>query len=128
MSVKDTVTTEINNLGEPVRVINSTQTTDDETAYASVVTDTFVDGTEEGTLETAQIQPVGRSRDQEAEGRLLAGDMQGFFKEDSVITNNSLVKVVATNNLYKVKKIDHLRVKGELIHYEVILEFLRVVS
>lgn len=126
MGRKERVSKTIDNLGESVNVINSEQTTDDDTGYESVVTDDFVDGTNEGTTETAQIQPAMKSRDQESEGQLLAGSMIGFFKWDSVITEKSLVKVNATNNLYKVKKIDTLRVKGETTHYEVILEFMRV--
>ncbi len=127
MGTREAVSKEITNLGEDITIYNATQTTDDETAYESIVTDDYVDGTNTGTSEKAVVQPMNQSRNQEAEGRLLEGDMSGVFKHDSAITNNSLVKVDANSFLYKVKKLDQLRMQGERTHYEVVLEFIEVV-
>ncbi len=124
MGTREAVSKEITNLGEDVTIYNATQTTDSDTAYESIITDDFVDGTNTGTSEKAVVQPMNQSRNQEAEGRLLEGDMSGVFKHDSVITNNSLVKIDSNNFLYKVKKIDQLRMQGERTHYEVVLEFI----
>ena len=129
MAIKDTITKEITNLGEDVTIYNSTQTVDEsETNYGSVLTDTYVDGTAIGTSEKAVIQPANERRDQMAEGRLLAGDLFAVFKYNSVVTINSLVKVDAKDYLYKVKRIQDLRVSGSVTHYECILEFVRDLS
>lgn len=125
MGIRESVANEIEKLGETVTVYNSVQTTDDDTAYESVVTDDYVDGGNAGTEEIAVIQPAGQSRDQLEEGRLLAGDLFVVFKWDSIITNNSLVVISNTSREYKVKKIDDLRPMGETTHFEVLLEFVR---
>lgn len=127
-SIINSFTKELENYGEAVTIYNSTQTLDTETDYGSLTADTYVDGTDEGTSEVAVIQPMNIKRPQLSEGRLLIGEMIGFFKSISVITENSLVKVDATDRLYKVKELQRLRVSGFLTHYEVILEFVRVVS
>lgn len=128
MAIKDTVTKEITKLGEAVRVYNSTQTLDTDTDYGSIAEDDYVDGTYVGTAETAVIQPANKTREQEAEGRITEGEMFGVFKENSVITNNSLVKVIASDYLYKVKSIETLRVSGVITHYECMLEFVEDLS
>lgn len=128
MSIQATVTKEIDNLGDNVTVYNATQTTDTETAYASLTDDDFLDGSNAGTVEVAVIFPVDRSKDQDAEGQLSQGEMEGIFKYSTTLINKSLVKINSTQALYKVSKIDELRTEGELSHYEVILTFLRVIE
>lgn len=128
MAIKDRVSRGINKLGEDVTIYNSNQTTDSDTAYDSITADDYLDGTNTGTSEKAVVQPAKQRNDQSSEGRLTEGEMLAFFKEDSVVTKKSLVRVDSTNYLYKVKSIDRLGPSGELTHYEIILEFVRDLS
>ena len=78
-----------------------------------------------GIIEKAIIQPESLNNIARSEGRITQGDLFAMFKNSSVVTKDSLVKINATLQLFKVKNFVEIRPSGAIHHIECNLEYLR---